>query len=37
MRSRPSFLNTPDPDLLAKDIPKMHTDLIFKEKSEADE
>lgn len=37
MRSRPSFLHTPDPDLLAEDIPKMHTDLIFKEKSEADE
>lgn len=37
MRSRPSFLNTPDPDLLANDITKMHTDLIFKEKSEADE
>ncbi|WP_419885970.1 spore germination protein [Paenibacillus sp. B-A-8] len=37
MRSRPSFLNTPDPDLLANDIPKMHTDLIFKEKGEPDE
>jgi len=34
MRSRPSFLNAPDPTRLARDLPGVYSDMIFKEKGE---